>query len=68
MSTVCNIDALATYPVGPGGPLADKAGPYLCPGSKSRWDSPFANETPQGFTRVESVVVARPGMSETRFV
>src|SRR3984957_7448645 len=30
--------------------------------------SPLANETPQGFTRPESVIVARPGMSETRFV
>jgi hypothetical protein len=29
---------------------------------------PFANETPQGFTRLGSVVVASPGMFETRFV
>src|SRR3984957_5295195 len=28
---------------------------------------PFANETPQGFTRLESVIVARPGAPATRF-
>jgi hypothetical protein len=29
---------------------------------------PGENETPHGFFRLESVVVASPGMSETRFV
>src|ERR1700722_10711863 len=49
-------------------PVTGKSGLVCVPWSEIQMGLPFANETPQGFTSLESVAVARPGMSETRFV
>ena len=49
-------------------PVTGKSGLVCVPWSEIQMGLPFANETPQGFTRLGSVAVARPGMSETRFV
>jgi hypothetical protein len=38
----------------------------LVPWSEIQMGLPFANETPQGFTRLESVVAASPWMFEMR--
>src|SRR5580700_5491006 len=48
-------------------PVTAKSGAVCVPWSEIQMGLPFANETPQGFTRLGSVAVARPGMSETRF-
>src|ERR1700683_1595767 len=74
--------ALSTCPVGPvpappGGMLTVKFSETVLPTTEGRMDVlvpwseiqmglPFANETPQGFTRLESVVAASPWMFETR--
>ena len=49
-------------------PVTGKSGLVCVPWSEIQMGLPFANETPQGFTRMESVIVARPGMFETRLV
>jgi hypothetical protein len=51
-------------------PVTAKSGLVCVPWSEIQMGLPTAelNETPQGFTRLESVVVARPGMFETRSV
>jgi hypothetical protein len=38
------------------------------PWSEIQMGLPFANETPQGFTRLGAVIVASPGMFEMRLV
>ena len=47
-------------------PVTAKSGLVCVPWSEIQTGLPFANETPQGFTSWESVVVASPGMFETR--
>src|ERR1700722_2635277 len=47
-------------------PVTAKSGLVCVPWSEIQMGLPFANETPQGFTRLESVVVASPAMFETR--
>jgi len=47
-------------------PVTEKSGLVCVPWSEIQTGLPFANETPQGFTRLESVIVASPGMFETR--
>src|ERR1700722_14789487 len=49
-------------------PVTEKSGLVCVPWSEIQTGLPFANETPQGFTRLESVAAASPGMFETRFV
>jgi hypothetical protein len=49
-------------------PVTGKSGLVCVPWSEIQMELPFANETPQGFTRLESVAVASPGMFETRLV
>ncbi len=49
-------------------PVTEKSGLVCVPWSEIQTGLPFANETPQGFTRLESVIVASPGMFETRLV
>ena len=49
-------------------PVTEKSGLVCVPWSEIQMGLPFANETPQGFTRLESVIVASPGMFETRLV
>jgi len=49
-------------------PITGKSGDVCVPWSEIQMGLPFANETPQGFTRLGSVIVARPGMFETRLV
>jgi hypothetical protein len=49
-------------------PVTEKSGAVCVPWSEIQTGLPFANERPQGFTRLESVAVARPDMFETRFV
>src|SRR5271163_1488115 len=46
-------------------PVTAKRGLVCVPWSEIQIGLPFANETPQGFFSMASVVVARPGMSET---
>ena len=49
-------------------PVTGKSGLVCVPWSEIQMGLPFMNETPQGFFSMASVVVARPGMSETRLV
>jgi hypothetical protein len=49
-------------------PVTEKSGLVCVPWSEIQTGLPFANETPQGFTKLESVAAASPGMFETRFV
>jgi hypothetical protein len=50
------------------GPVTDQRLVRFVPWSEIQKGLVAVRETPQGFTRLESVMVARPGMSETRFV
>src|SRR3984957_15503632 len=47
-------------------PVTAKSGVVCVPCCEIQIGLPFANETPQGFFSMGSVVVARPGMSEIR--
>src|SRR5580700_7243513 len=49
-------------------PVTAKSGVVCVAWSEIQMGLPFANETPQGLTRLVSVVVASPAMFETRFV
>ena len=49
-------------------PVTGKSGLVCVPWSEIQMGLPFANETPHGFTRFESVTAASPGTFETRFV